>query len=145
MSNKHKWILWGGLGVFLASLVWAFIYKAEHGSYKVVTWDDRNQSVESMEAELKELAPQIRKVASNGACEYDSHCKIVGLGSKTCGQYKNYLIYSTADTDTSALLRLVEEFNSKKQELDKLALSVPNCGIAPKPVRCIKKRCQVGY
>lgn len=133
----------GGLIAFLAISIGIYLYKANRGDYAQVTWEARDQTVGEIEASLKDLGQQIRKMAGGGMCEYDSHCKVVGLGTPTCGEYKNYLIYSTMDADPEVLLKLVNEFNTKRQTLDKLSLSVPSCGVAPEKALCVKKRCQI--
>ncbi|MCM0604586.1 MAG: hypothetical protein KA715_00685 [Xanthomonadaceae bacterium] len=143
MSKKQTFWILGSLIVFLAISIGIYNYRANRGDYAQVSWESRDQTVAEIDTSLKGLGIQIRKMAGSGMCEFDNHCKIVGLGSPTCGEYKNYLIYSTMDTDPTELLKLVGEFNQKRQHLDKLSLSVPSCGVAPEKALCIKKRCQI--
>lgn len=143
MTKKERaWVL-GGFAAFILSLVAFYLYQQATSTYKPVSWEERDQTVSALESKLHDLGLNIRKMAGSGTCEFDSHCKVVGLGSPTCGEYKNYLIYSTIDTDEVELLKLVKEFNSKRVNLDKLSLSVPSCGVAPEKALCIKKRCQI--
>jgi len=145
MSKNTILLITGALFAFVILPIGIYMYNSQHGEYKNVSWEERDSNVGQLEADLHDLGQSIKKAAGNGQCEYDSHCKVVGLGNATCGAFKNYLIYSTMDADSSTLMKLVGEFNGKRQSLEKLSLSVPGCGVAAAQARCINKRCQVTH
>jgi hypothetical protein len=118
--------------------------------YGARNWDswDPEQSQEEREAavgeltvKLKLLSKQIEIAHGGSTCKRDDQCRIVGLGSRACGEYKDYIIYSTKDADEARLLAVIERFNKAHGEMLKLSLAVADCGVKPAPIGCVRGRC----
>ena len=104
-------------------------------------WQSHNAKLNSIETELKDLASKIKNAHGSGKCKMDSDCKIIGLGHQSCGGFRDWLLYSTLDTEETEVIGLVKNFNKKSDELNDLSLKVPPCGTQPASVRCIREHC----
>jgi len=140
--NRQNKIALATFGAFLVIVLVAVIV-TKRRTPPEPSWDQRKQEIAAIEEDLKETASQIKKSAGNGKCEGAYECHLVGLGVKTCGNYRDYLIYSSADTEEPLLKRLIQRFNEQSEKLNNLLLTVPGCGVPARPVRCEKNRCSV--
>jgi hypothetical protein len=97
-------------------------------------------SIELNEREI--LAKKIKHLASNFSCDNDSECKTIGFGSRSCGGFETYLIYSTKSVNFDYM----ESLSRQYYKLDK-QYQVENGGISicvseqPRVSACIYKRC----
>lgn len=90
-----------------------------------------NQQVS--EEKLAELRQQIRDIVKPAQASNLSQCKLVGLGSKPCGGPERYLMYSTATTDETKLLPVVEQYNRMHELLNEKQGMVSTCEVIPEP------------
>ena len=104
-------------------------------------WEKHDAQIDELRGQLKELSTQIQNAQGQSRCEEDRQCRVVGLGSKICGEYRDYLIYSVVDANGPSLSVLIPQFNALHQKLNGLTLSANNCGIKPAPIRCIAGKC----
>ena len=60
-------------------------------------------------ARIARLELEARALASTGGCDAASSCRAAPVGSRGCGGPRDYVVYCPATTDTTALLRKLEE------------------------------------
>jgi hypothetical protein len=104
-------------------------------------WRDHEAILGQLNSKLQELANQIQSFQGASKCDGDSQCRIVGLGTRVCGDYKDFLIYSTKDSYEPNLLKLIAEFNKSHEKIVGMTLSVNSCGRKPASIRCVEQRC----
>lgn len=62
-----------------------------------------------------------------------STCQSIALGSKPCGGPWQYLIYSTAQTDSELLVEKVAEYNAWEADINMLHGSISDCMLVVEP------------
>jgi hypothetical protein len=60
-------------------------------------------------ARIARLEREARALAGTGGCDAASSCRAAPVGSRGCGGPRDYLVYCPATTDTTALLRKLDE------------------------------------
>jgi len=144
MSNRTPQVIAALLLAVCAAATIYFGFFSDGRARAKAEWDQWDSAVGNLDSELKGLAQKIRSVQGEGKCEVDTQCRVVGLGARACGLYKDFLVYSVLDTDEPALLELVKELNKKHEKRVDMSLSADNCGKSPAPVHCVENRCAVG-
>jgi hypothetical protein len=145
MKNKKNVLIFV-LVLLLASIVIFFITKTSNenpGFDDKSKWENHEDKLKSLEQKMQEMSAEVKKRMGKGQCKYDDDCHVVGLGLKTCDGYKNFLIYSSKDTNEPELLYFVEQFNLTNKEFNELSLAVASCGEKPKIPYCKDNRCTV--
>lgn len=75
-------------------------------------------------------------------CSSGSVCRTIGLGVKPCGGPHEYLIYSTAATDSVRLAREVARYNEAEANRNREKGLVSDCRALVRPqVSCISGQC----
>jgi hypothetical protein len=143
MNKKMK----NFLIVFSLIILFVMIYflskkKSDTTIYKE-SWQNRETQISQIESELKNLAEKIKENQGHSRCKQDSDCRVIGLGAKTCGKYKDFLIYSILDANEPTLLELVSKFNELHQKLQDLSLKANRCGTDPLTVHCKEGVCEI--
>lgn len=141
MSYKSL-ALFGGL--LLASIAAYPLYSAYVASTDQTSqakWNQRAQSIDASDAQLKALSVRIQALHGDGQCDRDDQCHVAGLGTRTCGLFKDFLVYSTKDAQLPELLQVIEEFNRVHHALSDVILSANQCGNKPAATRCLNHRC----
>ena len=92
--------------------------------------------------EREQLGMEIQGMVSDLSCDGNAQCKSVGFGSRPCGGYAGYLVYSTKGVDEKSLV----EKAARYYELDKAynaAMSFASiCSLEePEEVACMNGRC----
>jgi hypothetical protein len=97
------------------------------------------QRVTEREPNLREaIVAQVGKAP----CSSSSVCRTIGLGVKPCGGPQQYLIYSTAATDSVRLAREVARYNEAEANRNRQGGLVSDCRALVKPqVSCISGQC----
>jgi hypothetical protein len=106
-------------------------------------WEGHNDKLIVLEQKMKSLSTEIKANMGNGKCEYDYECRVAGLGVKTCGGYKNFIVYSIKDTEESELLSLIGQFNQASEDFNEFSINVPGCGEQAKQPYCLTNRCTI--
>jgi hypothetical protein len=107
-------------------------------------WKEHDSSLAAMEKELEGLSKAIKGAQGQGLCATDGECQVVGLGTRSCGHFANYLVFSKQGIDEPRLLELVSKFNELFEKRVKLSLQAESCGVPPGVVKCVSKRCSAG-
>lgn len=105
-------------------------------------WKERENLLNGLSSELQILAKKIQLAQGDSKCESDSQCRTLGLGERSCGEYKDFLVYSTLDANESLLLALVSEFNQEYKKIAKISLTASACGTKPAKILCIEHECK---
>jgi hypothetical protein len=75
-------------------------------------------------------------------CSSASVCRTIGLGVKPCGGPQEYLIYSTAATDSARLTREVARYNEAEAKRNREQGLVSDCRALLRPrVSCVSGQC----
>ena len=117
------------------------IYYRKQNAENTPSWNAHDQQVERLGLQLKNLANEIKSHQGQSRCKADDDCRVVGLGSRVCNGYQDFLIYSVTDADETILLQKVRAFNSTMSEINNLSINVPNCGESPAPIKCKNGQC----
>lgn len=140
MKNAKYWIILGISLILFVVITTYYLNKAREKDRQ--DWAEHDQKMAILDQNLRNLANHIKSVAMLD-CKVESDCKTIGLGSKSCGYFQDYLVYSSRSTDELNLIATVEDFNSKAKELSNLSLSITKCGRPSRPARCIASKCTV--
>lgn len=96
-------------------------------------------------ASLADLRAEVMRLIGDAACSDVSQCRAIAFGTKPCGGPWQYLVYSTATTDSTALAAAVARYNSQEAALNKSEGRVSDCSfVAPATLKRVNGRCVAG-
>jgi hypothetical protein len=73
-----------------------------------------------------------------------SQCRLVAFGSKPCGGPREYLAYSTAITDSTALTTAVARYNAHEAEANRQSDRISDCRMVVRPtVTVVDGHCKI--
>lgn len=92
---------------------------------------------------VTDLKSEITALVDSSVCNDETECAYVGFGSKACGGYLSYLVYSNS-IDTDLLLTKVTEFNQMQHEFNEKYNIVSDCSILlpPTGLTCEDNKCK---
>ncbi len=95
---------------------------------------------------LDELAKEIKLIADGSICSTEYSCDFIGFGSKSCGGYWEYLVYSNS-IDVVELMAKVEIYNRLEKEYNKKWNIVSDCMVVMPPdgTVCEDGKCKAVY
>jgi hypothetical protein len=86
----------------------------------------------------------VRTLIGDAACTDADQCRLIAFGAKPCGGPRQYLVYSTAITDSTALDAAVARFNARDAEVNRLLHRVSDCSMVPRPrITVVEGRCTI--
>lgn len=129
------------MAFLLVSLTAYFGFVNWDSGQSAENWRKQGTTLTELNSRLKALSEQIQTAHGESICEVSGQCKLIGMGTRTCGDFKDYLIYSTKDADETRLRSLVTAFNETHEKISSLSLAVGTCGIKPAHVGCVNGRC----
>lgn len=108
--------------------------------------DNAGLTQEQEQQVLTNLRQAIENLASNSVCNENTECKYIGFGSKPCGGYRSYLIYSTS-INVSELEDMVAAYNKKEADFNTKHGIVSDCMavLPPSTLRCENNTCIAVY
>lgn len=89
-------------------------------------------------------APTLGEIArtAKDTCANADDCAVIGIGARACGGPADYLVYSRAASDGSALMREVARYNAAQAEAVRRSGMMSTCDVVPAPgVACHAGRC----
>lgn len=104
-------------------------------------WQEREKNFTTLSKKLQALATQVQALQGENHCETDAECRVVGIGTRVCGEYKNFVVYSIRDVTEPALFKAIEDFNTLHKEVENMSLATEACGKKPAAIHCIEGRC----
>jgi hypothetical protein len=91
---------------------------------------------------LAEFHTEVMRLVGDATCSDVSQCRTIAFGAKPCGGPWQYLVYSSAITDSAALTAAVARYNAKESELNKSEGRVSDCAlVAPPRLARVNGRC----
>ncbi len=95
---------------------------------------------------LEVLANEIMTIANQSICSDEFTCEYVGYGSKACGGFKSYLVYSNS-IDTTELLAKVKKYNEMEHQYNQKWGIISDCMLVmpPTSVICENGKCKAVY
>ena len=97
---------------------------------------------EEEKARLVDMEQEILGLISDLSCTDSTDCNYIGFGSKPCGGYWRYLIYSSSNVDTVLLKEKVRKYNEYNRSLNAKYGWISDCSLPPIPmVICILGEC----
>ncbi len=96
-------------------------------------------------AQLAALKKEILSLAGEADCSGIGECKLLPLGAKPCGGPWEYLIYSTAGTDSMKIREKVDEHNKLNEVINKRYGYMSDCMVVEPPILvCVNGKCVDG-
>ena len=112
-----------------------------NGDQQTEVGDQRTE--ESDRAQLMEMRGKIDALIGDAAGASIVDCRYAGLGTKPCGGPWEYIVYSVASTDSTALAQQLAAYDAFEAEMNELYGYVSDCSVPAIPVlayedgRCI--------
>ncbi|MEO8295264.1 MAG: hypothetical protein ABI613_07085 [Gemmatimonadota bacterium] len=95
-------------------------------------------------ATLQDLGGEVTRMIGDAACGDVSQCRMIAYGAKACGGPKQYLVYSVAKTDSTALAALVARYNAMESALNNSEGRMSDCSmVAPPTLARVNGRCVI--
>ena len=141
MNNKATTILTILFTIVIASVTIYYGFFVDDQAELRKKWFNYGNEMKRSESQLTSIMNDIQMAQGSSSCDTHSQCRAIGIGSKTCKEFKEYLVYSTKDSNETRLLRLVEEFNILHEKKYNLSIVVSQCGTKPAPIYCVDGRC----
>ena len=95
--------------------------------------DDAVNNEQSNQANLKKLKKEIDREIGKPRAKRLNQCRVIAFGAKACGGPKSYLIYSTLQTNENKLKRLVNQYNSIEEKINKETDAMSDCMFIEEP------------
>lgn len=88
---------------------------------------------------------EIKRLIGTPTCSSDAQCRSLPVGALACGGPQEYLPYSTAQTDQTALLAAAERSKTERQAEIQRSGEMSICIHRPDPgAVCVAGACQLG-
>lgn len=93
--------------------------------------------------ELNRQLEEIKDLISQEACDEETKCDYIAVGSKACGGPKSYLLFSSS-IDRQKLEELVEIYNKEEADFNQKYGIVSDCMLVtpPEKIECINGKCE---
>ncbi len=111
----------------------------------LVIYCDDSGDITKQEAEktvIDDLKVEIKALAEASVCSEEFTCYNVGIGSKPCGGYWEYIIYSNS-IDMVSFLTKIETLNELEKTYNEKYMILSDCAIAmpPSSMDCVDGKC----
>ena len=107
-----------------------------NGEQPVEEGDQRTE--EGDRTQLETMRQEIDELIGNAAGTSIADCRYAGLGSKPCGGPWEYIVYSVASTDSTALTVRLAAYDAFEAEMNELYGYLSDCSIPNEPVLVFK-------
>ena len=113
----------------------AFLFIYCHDSIDITKQEAEKAVIDNLKIEIKNLA-------QTSVCSEEFSCYSVGVGSKPCGGFWEYLIYSNS-IDIDSFLVKIETLNELEKTYNEKHMIQSDCFIAmpPSSVECVDGKC----
>ena len=93
---------------------------------------------------LAGLRANVQSLIGDAACSSVDECRLVAFGSKPCGGPRQYLAYSIAITDSTALATAVARYNAREAEANRQNDRISDCSMVVRPtVTVVDGHCKI--
>jgi secreted trypsin-like serine protease len=87
----------------------------------------------SNRADLNKLKKEIDREIGKPRARRINQCRVIAFGAKACGGPKTYLVYSSLQTNENKLKRLVGQYNSLEDKINKETDAISDCMFIEEP------------
>ncbi len=95
---------------------------------------------------LNKLKKEIDREIGKPRARRWSQCRGIAFEAKPCGGPRSYLIYSTLQTNETKLKRLVNQYNSLEEKINKETDAMSDCMLVEEPkVSLVNGMCRIKY
>jgi hypothetical protein len=95
--------------------------------------DNSVTSQQSYRADLNKLKKEIDREIGKPRAKRVNQCRVIAFGAKACGGPKTYLVYSGLQTNENKLKRLVDQYNSLEDKINKETDAISDCMFIEEP------------
>ena len=88
---------------------------------------------QSNRADLDKLKKEIDREIGRPSAKRLTQCKVIAFGAKPCGGPTTYLVYSSLQTKENKLKRLVGQYNSLQDKINKETDAISDCLFLEEP------------
>lgn len=117
-------------------------------SFLVIYCDDSNDVTlqETKKDEIEMLKKEIKEQADASICSEDFICGSVGIGSKPCGGFWEYITYSNS-IDVDSFLSKIATLNALEKSYNEKYGILSDCSVAlpPSSISCVDGNCTAIY
>lgn len=111
----------------------------------LVIYGDDSGETSKQEAEktvIDQLKIEIKQLADTSLCSDEYKCFYVGIGSKPCGGFWEYIVYSDS-IDIVSFLADIEKLNALENTYNKKYMIQSDCFMAmpPSSMECVEGKC----
>ena len=119
--------------MFFSLLAFLVVYYSDTGD---ITKQEAEKAV------IDKLKTEIKNLADTSVCSDVSTCFYVGVGSKPCGGFWEYIIYSDS-IDVVSFLAKIETLNEIEKAYNEKHMIQSDCFMAmpPSSMECIEGKC----
>lgn len=131
LDARRTVVLWASVaGVAIAPLAGcARAERASEGGEEATA----DRSVDRIRGRLEELADEMAALIGERVASDSAFCRLQPVGSKPCGGPSFFLVYSSETADSVRLSRLVAEYDSLAEEVNREAGLVSDCRVETPP------------
>lgn len=130
------------LMVVFASLLFALTINRNDKTNAVSINPVNNE--QSNRDKLNKLKKEIDREIGKPKARRLSQCKVIAFGAKPCGGPKSYLVYSTLQGNENKLKRLVNQYNSLEEKINKETDAMSDCMLVEEPkISLVNGMCKI--
>src|SRR4051812_12975228 len=86
-----------GAGALLTLVYFGFF--SDYLAVSVQQWQKYDANMIDLKTKLAAIGSEIQLAQGTTDCKNDQGCRVIGLGAKVCGEFNDFLIYSTSVND----------------------------------------------
>jgi len=96
----------------------------------------------SFSSERELIGNEIKMLANDLSCDVDNECKTTGFGSRVCGGFDEYIIYSTKSVSFDYMESLSKQYYELDEQYDYQLGRMSICSLElPRVSACIYNKC----
>ncbi len=106
--------------------------------------DNSVTNQQSDRADLNKLKREIDRKIGKPRARRLNQCRVIAFGAKACGGPKTYLVYSSFQTNENQLKRLINQYNSLEDKINKETNAMSDCMFIEEPkAELVNSMCKI--
>ncbi len=95
-----------------------------------------------LQVDTKQLYQRLQRLTTDKSCVEDQQCRVLAVGSRSCGGPEQFLAYSTTQTDSKLLAITNDRYRKIKQEQQLRLGALSTCQMLTEPAaQCQQQQC----
>lgn len=95
-----------------------------------------------LQVDTKQLYQRLQRLTTDKSCVEDQQCRVLAVGSRSCGGPEQFLAYSVTQTDSKLLAITNDRYRKMKQEQQQRLGQLSTCQVLTEPVaQCLQQQC----